>query len=504
MADSSEFPATPAAESSFVPRPGVYIAAEYKGDIQGRLDLDLDFDNVFSTAGSGSSIKMRVDLTNAEFTDAVASDAAAGFDDGECDFSVVDGGRLGDNFVEFESDSRIDQCSNSDTSGDASENTARSVLGLPIKVSNPDNGAVDLDVRFSRGVGAENYVPRSFKFALVRYVPTTGYVYIPNPDSADDLLLEQGALDDWAESVQSDSPGLLGSFYATFENTVQGPDGQGGVVTRDIDVDLEGSQVSGIRQVLDDGSRVTFRFEDVTGLSDVRMTSGSLSNAICGSPDAVRNFIRCLLSDDEVAESSQSNPISFSLGLKGSEEPVQTVPQEIGVVFRPEGQENYEDEGIPLMLTGILDEDDGVFTVSVGDFPWTSLRPSGGTRSAFRISGMKTMPGRLDGTDAIAVKLDAVYVHGEGVAPSESEAIIDDILHLREDPLNPGEYVAVFTTEDLAAILETAGGVNADIHFDITLPDGTDTSDLRVVRLLTRDGSVGGTGFDDHSPASGE
>ncbi len=520
----------------------IYVAGEYQGTIKGDVDVFLRLRDVFTTVGSGSVVTMKLTLNDGADAVFMSAPDEINFEDVECDF-VMEGG-IGDRTLVYRSNSRVDQCGVDETRA-TSQLVNLEILVKSTQTETLRTGKVVLKADFTSSPPV-NYAGRSFEFPLIEYVRVIGsYPYSTNVEQGDlgkpdALLLQRSELDDWTRHPEtnlyrSDEWGLMGALSTEFRFVTPRDGDDKPIKVLDTSQTLPsepdiGDHFVDIKELADillDTSTVRFTFEGTRGLESVYPTSveptptqagneqlpAPTSGVRCGTPVSLR--ISCTLSASAVQEASGS-PIRFRLRLNGIEVSEDTLPQDIGFEFEPAERGSYYSPGLGLLTTGTLGEDDGVETVRVGPFPWTSLRPSGGTRSAFRISGMKARPGHLfdednaaaEGAHAIVVRLDGVYRRDlEGVAPTGSVMTIypapllsdgREIVHLEEDPLNGGEYVATFTTEGLAQLLGTQGGVNADISLDITLPDGTDTSALKVVRLLTRDGSVGGTGFDSY------
>jgi len=453
---------------------GVDIAAEYTGDLSGNLILDLDFDDAFVELGTLGRVDMVITLTNAEFSAPVA--AAPDFADSDCDFVIHADGKDGDATITYRSaNGSLGSCANVDD-GDG-EDEAETTLSLPIEVSTPgsvdgdDGESVSARIEFVRVSGSATYTGRTISINLIDYVAATGYTYTANPEK-DDLLVTGGTRIFWADAVAADNPGWVGDFSA---------DKLG-----EVDIDLDGEALGSYDTVLANDSEVIFSFEDFTNITGMDFTR---HGGECREPDAAANTVTCLLTGAQV-DSSVDLPIAFFVHISATLPVV--APQNISVEFKPSTETGWTDEGIASTPSGVLDEDDGVGITSIGHFPWTSLRPSGGTRSVFRITGLKAMP------TEIAVNLGTTYVREGGTAPTSRRGVITGV-DVREDALNKGEYIATFTSEDMAAALGSAGGVNADVSFDVTLPDGTETGTLQIIRLLSTAGVVNSTSFDSYS-----
>lgn len=449
------------------------VASEFEGALAGNLILALDFDGAFASLGANGEVDMIVTLTNADFSGIVT--ANPDFVDDSCDFAIQSGGGAGGTSVTFRNAATdLYTCTN------GAGTDAEATLSLPIEVTTVGQ-SVDVSVQFVRNSGSAGYTGGTTAFDLVDYVDATGYTFTANGTTTD-LLVTGGTLIDWSAGALAGTPGLLGSFSA--DDLTDTDPVTGGIQAPSNDV--SGTPLASYDTVVTDNNEIVFSFADVTNITGITPSVGS-----CAAPDAVANTITCDLTGAQV-NTSNGAPVTFTLDISGVAAVV--APQTIGVTFTPEAEANYNEDGASDANFALLDEDDGVFTTVVnnagGDpFVWTSLRASGGTKSAFRITGLEASP------TEIAVVVDTAYARAGATAPAQARAVISGA-DIQEDPLNAGEYIATFTSEDLAAALGTDGGINGDIHFEVVLADGTGVASLAASRLLSTGGVVSGTGFD--------
>lgn len=444
------------------------LAAELTADVNGNLVLGLDFDGAFASLGASGQVDMVVTLLNAEFS-GVVTNAPNGFTDNNCDFNIQSGGGAGGTTVTYRNaSSDLYLCANV---GAGTE--AESTLSLPISVSNVGQ-SVDVSVAFVRNAGSAGYAGTTANFDLIDYEAVTSYTLTGNAD-ASELLVTGTTLIDWSDVALAGDQGFLGNFASA------------AIGTADIDIDATAASYPAI---VTDASTLVFGFdsvENITGITPTQ-TGGLDAGTGCAAPDATENSITCTIADEDVNDSSV-NPLAFTLNISAADAVV--APQTITATFTPDEEAGFTDVGVTDADFALLDEDDGVSTTTIAaEFPWSSLRATGGTKSAFRITGLEASP------SVINVILNSTYVRDGGTAPTESTVDITSIADIQEDPLNAGQFIATFTSEDIASLLGTDGGVNADIQFSVVMEDGTGTTQLEALRLLSTGGVVSGTGFD--------
>ena len=453
------------------------VASEFEGALAGNLILALDFNGAFASLGANGEVDMIVTLTNADFSGIVT--ANPDFVDDSCDFAIQSGGGAGGVSVTFRNAATdLYTCTN------GAGTDAQATLSLPIEVSTIGE-SVDVSIQFVRNSGSAGYTGGTTAFDLIDYVEATGYTFTSNANTTD-LLVTGGTLIDWSAGAAAGNPGLLGTFSA--DDLTDTDAGSAGIQAPTVDV--AGTPLASYDTVVGNNNELVFTFEDVTNITGITTTAGS-----CAGPDTVANTITCELDGAEV-NTSNTTPVSYTLTISNSAEVV--APQTIGVTFTPEAESSFSEDGAADANFAVLDEDDGVFTAEIyangvdpvtgSPFVWTSLRQAGGTKSAFRMTGLNAEP------TEIAVVVDQTYARSGATAPAAARAVI--AADVQEDPLNAGQYTATFTSEDIATALGSDGGVNGDVHFEVVLADNTDKTTIAVNRLLSTSGAVSGTGFD--------
>ncbi|WP_297731538.1 hypothetical protein [uncultured Maricaulis sp.] len=449
------------------------VAAEFEGALAGNLILNLDMGGAFAALGAGGEVDMIITLTNADFTGIVTDDPT--FTDVSCNFDIQSGGGAGGTSVTFRStEADLQTCTN------GAGTDATDLLTLPIEVTTVGS-SVDVSVQFVRNAGSAGYTGGTTAFDIIDYTAATGYTFTANADTTE-LLVTGGTLINWSAGALAGDEGFLGTFAAdAFTDT----DAVAGGIQAPT-VDVAGTPLASYDTVVTDNNEIVFSFTDVTNITSITPTAGG-----CAAPDAVANTVTCTFTGAQV-NTSNGAPIGFTMAISAAAAVV--APQTIGVTFTPEAEANWAEAGAANASFAVLDEDDGVFTTAVNNaagnpFAWTSLRTTGGTKSAFRITGLEANPSE------IAVVLDNVYARAGSTAPAAARAVITGA-DVQEDPLNAGTFTATFTSEDIAAALGTDGGVNGDLHFEVVLADGTGVGSIAASRLLSTGGVVAGSGFD--------
>lgn len=446
------------------------VAAEFEGALAGNLILNLDMGGAFAALGAGGEVDMIITLTNADFTGIVTDDPT--FTDVSCNFDIQSGGGAGGTSVTFRStEADLQTCTN------GAGTDATDLLTLPIEVTTLGS-SVDVSVQFVRNAGSAGYTGGTTAFDIIDYTAATGYTFTANADTTE-LLVTGGTLINWSAGALAGDEGFLGTFAAdAFTDTDAGA---GGIQAPTVDV--AGTPLASYDTVVTDNNEIVFSFTDVTNITSITPTAGG-----CAAPDAVANTVTCTFTGAQV-NTSNGAPIGFTMAISAGAAVV--APQTIGVTFTPEAEANWAEAGAANASFAVLDEDDGVFTSIIAtEFPWASLRDTGGTKSAFRITGLLANP------TAINVILNSTYARTGATAPTVATADILSVADVQADPLNAGQFIATFTSEDIAGVLGTSGGVNADLQFSVVLPDGTGVGALEAHRLLSTGGVVSGTGFD--------
>ncbi len=438
------------------------IASEFTATLDGDVDISVNLSDAFAALGAGGEVDMIITVTGATFDGIVTDDLL--FVDVSCNFDIVSGGGAGGNSVTFRStEADLFTCT-----GGAN---ATDVLTLPL-AHDAGNTDIDINVDFVRNSGNSGYAGGDTDLNLISYDAATGFTFTSN-GVASDMLVTGGTLIDWSAVATAGTPGLMGTFSAD-------------ALSGNEDVDLAGTALNDYDIALADANEIVFTFTDVTNITGITATAGS-----CAAPDAGTNTVTCELDAAEV-NTSTGAAVSYTLDISAAAAVV--APQTIAVAFSPDSDTNFTVGGESDASFSLLDEDDGVFTTDVNNaagnpFVWTSLRTTGGTKSAFRITGLEANPSE------IAVVLDSVYARTGATAPTGARAVITGA-DVQEDPLNAGTFTATFTSEDIAAALGTAGGINGDLHFEVVLADGTGVGSIAASRLLSTGGVVAGSGFD--------
>ena len=443
-----------------------------------------DDSSVFAGLGAGGNIEVTVTLSNATFSSTVPATAWTDPTDADCAMTAPTlGGGAGGNSVTFEGDAAtsFNNCNGNDQGAPANASNANDgFLTLPIEVTNFGQPVTATVTFAGDGVDDDQYTGSVTQLSLLTFDSALG-AFTATPGAVGAGLFDQNG-DDLSGS------GIIG--------VVAGPAAPVG-----FDVDLEGTALANIGDIADTGE-LTITFP--SGATGIDAANVDLNATACAQQVAPNDnqFVCSLNNAAIIALEGGSSNITIDDDADANTSITAQTPS---VALSLTAAAGFSATGGEFGATNIrnLDLDDGVTTYSVyangagtaaaplanpAPFGWTSLRAAGGTKSAFRISGLEAQP------TEIAVVVDEVYARTGATAPASARAVIANA-DVQEDPLNAGEYIATFTSEDLATALGTDGGINADVSFEIVLPDGTATS-IVARRLLSTNSAVAGTGFD--------
>lgn len=435
-------------------------ASEYDGALAGNVIITFASggDDLFAGVGAGEDVAFDVTLTNAVFSTAVAAgawdtDANA---DGTCEFgNVARGGGAGQAFIGWDSqEANLNLCDNIDFDANIAD------LTLPIERVDADL-PVSINLSFSP-VGNANFTEDSGDTTLVTY----DAAYTPAATAgteADNLLSIDGT------ATAGGFSGSLGTVSLGFA---------AGALR-------EAAFAAAAAGFGADQVDVVVTFDDLTGVAGVDVNS-----AACVL-DAGTNTATC---DDVTLADIDDAAVDIDWTHDGVGPVAEQTPT---VSVTVTSLANYALPGLAATALAPITYDDGLENIvandrngAQADFPWVSLRASGGTASAFRMTGLES--------DLTNVAGECIMVHvgaSSAALPGDAEGCINDAtISASED----GTWTATFRSSNLATALGiTTEAINADVTFSVEIDDSIGAGNPQIERVLTRDGFVTGTGFDD-------
>lgn len=269
----------------------------------------------------------------------------------------------------------------------------------------------------------------------------------------------------------------LGTVTYSFQDTIAAA---GGAPGGNINTDA-GSQIVNGNAVASGTVRVSFP-SGITGVTSVAVAGAGACVA-----DAVNNRFDCPVSAAQLIGLAGAG-IQFTPDATNAIQP-QTPTVEVLV----SSNANYNVPGLAAVDLATIEWDDGLNTDSFADntFEWVSVRSSGGTNNAFRLTGLgtdMTAPGacvqvRATRSNTTIANADWQCITGASVVASADST-----------------WTATFGSADLNAALG-AGEGNADIELRVRRSDAAGADDafalqIQARRVLSRNGIVTGTGFD--------
>ncbi|WP_297733092.1 hypothetical protein [uncultured Maricaulis sp.] len=439
---------------------GQTLASEATGSLSGDLVLDFGLSDQFVQMGAGGVVELEITVNNARFSTVVNSAPDASDDD--CDFQISNGGgALGDSVI-YRSIGTVNQCSGS------SANNA--TITLPIEViSNGD--AVSVDVRFTPTADTGNYAGDEEQIELLNFEPLLSFA-VDFDDAAAPPVAQFDAVGDGLQGsgvIARISRSLNGNVLeASIGGGANSVDSAGDVVaSADVIISFPAG-ASGL-----DAAAV--ELDGVACLPAVSTAPAAVftcnvNGAAVEAFDGAAKGLVTITDDGDPASFVTAQTPTVALDLTGD------------AGFEPD--DLAAADVAPIEIDNGLDE-----TAVAGSFPWTSLRVAGGTPSNFRITGIASALGTLAGE---GIRVDVS--RGLGTAGTSSALISTADLSQSHN----GTWTATFSSADLAAALgiDDFARANGDVSFTLVHDESVNHAGAQARRLLTRNGFVTGTGFD--------
>lgn len=439
---------------------GQVLATEASSTLIGNLVLDFGLSDRFVQMGAGGEVDLLITLSNAVFDQPVNTGDFSQATDPDCAFQIASGGGARGSSIGFVSTGQVNACSGFDANDG-------SIL-LPIEVvSNGDPVSVEVTLTPTNDAGS--YAGDSETLEVLTFA---GFVsFAIDFDAAADPPV--GQFDSNGDALQG--TGQIARIATVRDGNVDETTIGGGGASADSADDVLASA-----DVI-----ITFP-AGATGIGGVAVSG---AGACTPGGGASANVFTCPATGAEVDAFDGATDGLVTITADADNQTVIT-PQTPTVTLELVADAGFTASAVADTDAAPLSRDDGLETTAIthGDFAWVNLRESGGVTSRFRITGIAS------GLDTLAGEGIQVTVRRTTGPIPTATALIPDVSLV--EGAN-GTWTATFSSTDLAAALGTTGlNVNGDITLALIHDDTVNHAGARALRLLTRNGHVTGTGFD--------
>ena len=454
------------------------FASEYNNSIAGDTLLTVDLDagaGPFLNVGAAGVVQATVTLTNLRFPSVVTSAAFTSVGVvAACNFDVVAGGGALGNSVTIQNTAQLNTCN------------ADGLWTLPLE--RVAAGPASLTVSYACTSDCGTFAATSNSFDLIREIDA-----YEAANQSVTAAVAAATLN--ATGIGPAAPFALGEVDYSLRDSGD-PDGAGPLGVLNINVDQTPLVAAGFSQIVAADAAtsaelvVTFP-SGITGVASVAAVG--VAGACVGN--AVANTFTCPVTAGELAllNGVGQGAISFTPDNVG-----QVALQTPTAALNVTANAGYALNSVGAANLAAIEYDDGLNTdvpVVGNSFEWVSVRSSGGTDSAFRVTGLPT---DLSATGA-CIEVQSTNTNTT-IANTGWNCISGASVTASAD----NTWTATFRSADVNAALGSGEG-NADINLrvrradtinSVVQADNAFNAQINVRRVLSRNDIVTGTGFD--------
>lgn len=452
------------------------FASEFDGAIADDTVITVDTDasgtGTFDNLGAASVLDVTITLNNLRFSRVLANtDFAAGVDAANCTFTIQSGGGSQGTSVVVQNDSsgaaNLNACGNDNT------------WTLPVERVSPGQASMTINYNCTADCGTFAAANETYNVVIeADAYPAAGRAVTAGATATVN-----------SNGIGPATPFSLGEVDFQFRDAFDF-DSAGPVENINVDGGAAIAQITATDAVASASLVVTFP-QGTTGIASV----AAVGVAGACVEDANAGTFTCPVTPAELAalDGVGNGVISFTPDNVDA-----VVAQTPTAAINVTANAGYAVSGLSAGALASIDRDDGLNTdvPTVGNaFEWVSVRSSGGTNNAFRVTGLPTDLSEAGACIEVQASDTNTTIANSGWNCVSGASIVASANNT---------WTATFDSADLNAALG-AGEGNADIQLRVrradtinavAQADGAFNGQINVRRLLSRNNIVTGTGFD--------